>query len=103
MTRRISVLALSWILTVLKILLDLLSRCQFWLPSGKESEAFWWSWIPNDPRGRSRIFFPTPEVQLDHFYITLLSWEFLLNRYNFLWNFCWNREFLLPTTISNEC
>jgi len=34
----------------------------------------------------SRIFCPTPtpEVQLNHFYITLLSWEFLLNRYNFL-------------------
>jgi len=27
---------------------------------------------------------PTQEVQLDHYYITLLSWEFLLNRYNFL-------------------
>jgi len=26
-----------------------------------------------------------------------------LNRYNFLWNFCWNREFLLCTTISIEC
>jgi len=49
------------------------------------------------------FFFPTPEVQLDHFYSTLLSWEFLLNRYNFLWNFCWNREFLLCTTISTEC
>jgi len=36
------------------------------------------------------------------FYITLLSWEFLLKWYNFLWNFCWNREFLLCTTISIE-
>jgi len=72
------------------------------LRSGKESEAFWWSWIPNDTRGLSRIFCPTPEVQSDHFCITLLSWEFLLNRYNFLWNFCWNREFLLCTTISTE-
>jgi len=54
---------------------------------------------------RSRIFCPTqtPEVQLDHFYITLESWELLLNRYNFLWNFCWNREFLLRTTTSTEC
>jgi len=55
------------------------------LRSGKESGAVRWSWIPNDTRGWSRIFCrtPTPEVQLDHFYITLLSWEFLLNRYNF--------------------
>jgi len=75
------------------------------LRSGKESEAFWWSRIPNDTRGRSRIFCltPTPEIQLDRFYITLLSWEFLLNPYNFLCNVCWNREFLLFTTISTEC
>ena len=58
------------------------------LRSGVESEAVRWSRIPYDTRGRGRIFCPT--VQLDHFYITLLSWEFLLNRYNFLWNFCWN-------------
>jgi len=25
------------------------------------------------------------------FYITLLSWEFLLKWHNFFWNFCWNR------------
>jgi len=36
------------------------------------------------------------------FYITLLSWEFLWKWYNFLWIFCWNREFLLCTTISLE-
>jgi len=54
-------------------------------------EAFWWSWIPNDNRGWSRIFCPTPTVQPDHFYITLLSWEFLLKCYNILWNFYWNR------------
>jgi len=30
------------------------------------------------------------------FYITLLNWEFLLKWYNFFWN----REFLLCTTIS---
>ena len=34
------------------------------------------------------------------FYITLLNWEFLLKRYNFFWKFCWNRDFLLCTTIS---
>jgi len=54
------------------------------LRSGKASEAFWWSRIPNDTRGRSWIFYPTQEVQLDCFYIIFLSWEFLLNRYNFL-------------------
>jgi len=70
------------------------------LPIGKESEAVRWSRIPNDTSGRSRIFCPTPEVQLDHFYITLLNWGFLLNRYNFSLNFCWNKEFLLCTTIS---
>jgi len=73
------------------------------LRSGKEAEAFWWSRIPNDSRCRSRIFCPTPDVQLDCFEITLLSWEFLLSRYNFLWNFCSNREFLLCDTISTEC
>jgi len=70
------------------------------LRSAKESEAFGWSRILNDTRGRIFCLTPTPEVQLDHFYITLLSWKFLLNRYNCLWNFCWNREFLLCTTIS---
>jgi len=34
------------------------------------------------------------------FYITLLNWEFLLKCYNFFWNFCWNKDFLLCTTIS---
>ena len=34
------------------------------------------------------------------FYITLLNWHFLLKWYNFFWNFCWNRHFLLCTTIS---
>jgi len=33
------------------------------LRSRKESEAFWWSRIPNDTRGRSQIFCPPPEVQ----------------------------------------
>jgi len=43
------------------------------LRSGKESDAFCWSRIPNDTRGRSRTFCPTQEVELDCFYITLLS------------------------------
>jgi len=50
--------------------------------------------IPNNTGSRSRIFCPTPtpEVQFNHFYITLPNWEFLLK--------CWNRDFLLCTTIS---
>jgi len=44
---------------------------------------------------RNQIFCPTPNIQLDHFYITLLSWEFLLKWYNLFWNFCWKRVFLL--------
>ena len=34
------------------------------------------------------------------FQTTLLSWKFLLKWYNFFWNFCWNRGFLLCTAIS---
>jgi len=34
------------------------------------------------------------------FHITLLNWKFLLKWYNFFWNFCWNRNFLLFTMIS---
>jgi len=30
---------------------------------------------------------PTPDVQLHHFYITILSWEFLLKWYNFFETF----------------
>ena len=33
--------------------------------------------IPNNTGGQSRIFCPTPDVQLDHIYITLLNWDFL--------------------------
>jgi len=35
--------------------------------SRRESEVFGWSRIPNSTRSRSRIFCPTPDVQLDHF------------------------------------
>jgi len=34
------------------------------------------------------------------FYIILLNWKFLLKWNNLFWNFCWNRDFLLCTTIS---
>ena len=48
----------------------------------------------------SDFFCPTPHAQLDHFYITLLNWEFQLKWYNFFWNFCWIKDFLLCTRIS---
>ena len=65
--------------------------------------GFWWSRIPNNTRGRSRIFFVRLRLWKSNwifFYFTLLSWEFLLKWYNFFWNFYWNREFLLCTTVS---
>jgi len=37
------------------------------------------------------------------FNITFLSRDFLLKWCNFIWNFYWNREFLLCTTISIDC
>jgi len=43
---------------------------------------------------------PTADVQLDHFTIKFLNWEFLLKWYNLFLNFCWNRGFLLCTTTS---
>jgi len=73
-----------------------------WLYSGlrsrNESEVFGWSRsrIPNNTGSPSRIFCLTLDLQLYHF----LYWEFLLKWYSFFWNFCWNREFLLCTTIS---
>jgi len=50
-----------------------------------ESQVFGWGRIPNNTR------------------IIFTSQEFLLKWYNFLGNFCWNRDFLLCTTISTEC
>jgi len=75
------------------------------LRSGKESEAFWWSRIPNDTRGRVgySVRLRLRKSNWIIFYITLLSWDFLLKWCNFLWNFYWNREFLLCTTMSIEC
>jgi len=49
------------------------------------------------------FFCPTLDVRWIIFYITLLRLQFLLKWYNFLSNFCWNRYFLLCTTISVEC
>jgi len=48
------------------------------------------------------FFCPTPDVQVGHFSITLLNWEFLSKWYNSLRNFCWNRGFLLRGTISSD-
>jgi len=41
--------------------------CRVEAASRKESEVLGWSRIPNNTGSRSRIFFPTPDVQLDHF------------------------------------
>jgi len=60
-----------------------LNYSQAGLRSRKESEVFGWSRIPNNTGNRRRIFRPTPDVQLDHFYIALLNWEFLWKWYNF--------------------
>jgi len=53
--------------------------------------------------GDGVAFFCRLQLQMSNwiiFNITLLNWEFLLKWYNFFWNFCWNRDFLLCTTIS---
>jgi len=66
-----------------------------------ESEVFEWSRIPNNTGESESDFFV--RLRLSSwiiFYITLLNCEFLLKWYNFFWNFCWNRVFLLYTTIS---
>jgi len=45
-----------------------------------ESEVFGWSWIPNN--SLSRFFVRLRMFNCFIFYITLLSWEFLLNWYS---------------------
>jgi len=47
-----------------------------------------------------RFLCPTPEVRLDHFYIALLNWEFLLKWYNFCWNGIISVETFVETDIS---
>jgi len=43
-----------------------------WLRTGSQgSEVFGWCRAPKNTR--SRIFYPTPEVQLDNFFIAFLS------------------------------
>ena len=54
-------------------------------------------------RCRSRIFVRLQKSSCIIFHMKLLSREFLLKWYNFFWNFCWNREFLLCITISIHC
>ena len=44
----------------------------------------------------------TPVVQLDNFYITLVSWEFLLKWYNFFWNFAVHHDPLILTAKFNS-
>ena len=75
--------------------------------SRKESEVFGWcrSRIPKNTRSRSLNFFVQRRLRISNwiiFYITLLSWEFLLKWCNFFWNFCRIRNFLLCTTISTD-
>jgi len=61
--------------------------------SHKESEVF--GWRPTRiPHIRLRMF------NWIIFYVTHLIWELLLKWYNFFFNFCWNRDFLLCTKIS---
>ena len=62
--------------------------------------------IPNNTRSCDwdlLLRLPLRKTNCIIFYITLLSWEVLLKWCTFFWNFCWNREFLLCTTISNDC
>jgi len=49
-----------------------------------ESEVFGWSHIPNT---RSRVFCPTPEVQLDHFTHHTSMFGIPVEMMQFLWNF----------------
>jgi len=52
------------------------------------SEVFGWSWIPNNTRSRSQTFLSDSGSEIGlFFYITLLSWVFLLQWYDFFWNF----------------
>ena len=64
----------------------------------RESDVFGWSRIPINSRSLSRTFLSDSDTGSpigSFFCITFLTWEFLLKWYNFLWNFCWKREFLL--------
>ena len=66
---------------------------------------FGWSRIPSNTR--SRIFCPTPQVQVDHFFHHTPKLGILVEMVQFLllkWykRFCCNRDRLLCTTISIE-
>ena len=67
-----------------------------------ESEVFGWIRIPKNTGSRSRIFCPspTPDVHLDHFLHHTPKLGIPVQMVNFIGNFCWNRNFLLCTTIS---
>jgi len=63
--------------------------------------------IPKTTGGRSRIFLsdsgsPTGLFFTSYSYVRNPN-TYLLKWYNFFWNFCWNREFLLCTMISIDC
>jgi len=58
-----------------------------------EPEFFGWN--------RSRIFLSDSGCPIGSFFTsTLQNWEFLLKWCIFFWKICWNRDFLLCTTIS---
>ena len=67
--------------------------------SRKELEVFGWSWsrISNNTKSRSRIFFPTPDVQLDHFLNHTHKLGIPVEMVQFLFV---ETDFLLCTTIS---
>ena len=73
----------------------------------EESEVFGLSLIPKNTGRWSPIFYPTPEVHLNQFYIALQIRNpnsCLLKWHNFFIIFiCWNIGFLLCTTISTDC
>ena len=62
----------------------------FWMESVSDS---WQLWEPD-------FFVRLRKSNWIIFCITLLSWEFLWKWNDFFWSFCWNRGFLLCTTIS---
>jgi len=60
-----------------------------------ESEVFGWSWIPNNIRSRSQIFYSTPNVQQNHFLHGAPKWGTLTHA-------CWNGIIYFETFIETE-
>jgi len=66
--------------------------------SRKKSEVFGWSRIPNN--SGSRIFRPTPDVELDHFLHHILKLQIPVEMVQFHLKLLLRRDFLLCNTIS---